>query len=252
MSRALTIETWINPADVTQWHPLVEWNNGSFGVNFAVADGAGAGQGSLWIDVKDISLNDHVLSSAAGLLVSNVWQHVAVTYTKSNGNTVLYINGVAKAQQALGAFTARTIGDLYFGLRPYDGGAGTRFAGLMDEVSLYNRALTAAEIQAVYNAGSAGKCRLPRVATATAVLAYDFCVAANITDGGYGYTNTPTVKIIGGGGSGAQAVAVVSNGVVIAVNVMDTGSGYSPTRRSSSSRHRSLSNPRWALQRCRA
>ena len=37
------------------------------------------------------------------------------------------------------------------------------------------------------------------------------------------------MRIIGGGGSGAQAVAVVSNGVVTAVNVMDTGSGYTNT-----------------------
>ena len=67
---------------------------------------------------------------------------------------------------------------------------------------------------------------VPRTATASAVLANDFVVGANITDGGFGYTNTPTVRIIGGGGSGAQAVAVVSNGVVIAVNIMDAGSGY--------------------------
>ena len=56
-----------------------------------------------------------------------------------------------------------------------------------------------------------------------------FVVGATITDGGYGYTNTPAVRIIGGGGSGAQAVAVVSNGVVIAVNVLDAGSGYTNT-----------------------
>jgi hypothetical protein len=58
-------------------------------------------------------------------------------------------------------------------------------------------------------------------------LAYDFVVGATMTDGGYGYTNTPIVKIIGGGGSGAQAVAVVSNEVVIAVHFLDAGSGYS-------------------------
>jgi hypothetical protein len=63
-------------------------------------------------------------------------------------------------------------------------------------------------------------------ATATATLANDFVVAANITDGGHGYTNTPLVRFIGGGGSGAQAVAVVSNGLVIAVNVLDAGYGY--------------------------
>ena len=30
--------------------------------------------------------------------------------------------------------------------------------GLLDEVSVYDRALTAAEIQAIFDAGSAGKC----------------------------------------------------------------------------------------------
>ena len=78
----------------------------------------------------------------------------------------------------------------------------------------------------VVHAGICGAELPPSTATASAVLAYDFVVAANITDGGYGYTNTPTVSIFGGGGSGAQAVAVVSNGVVIAVNVLDAGSGY--------------------------
>src|SRR5277367_2418213 len=63
-------------------------------------------------------------------------------------------------------------------------------------------------------------------ATATPTLVNDFVVGANITDGGYGYTNTPLVRFIGGGGSGAQAVAVVSNGLVVAVNVLDAGYGY--------------------------
>jgi hypothetical protein len=70
---------------------------------------------------------------------------------------------------------------------------------------------------------------LPRTATASAVVTNGFVIAAIITDGGYGYTNTPTVRIIGGGGSGAQAVAVVSNEVVIAVNIMDAGYGYTST-----------------------
>ena len=34
------------------------------------------------------------------------------------------------------------------------------FAGLLDEVSVYNRALTPSEIAAIYAAGSAGKCWL--------------------------------------------------------------------------------------------
>jgi hypothetical protein len=66
----------------------------------------------------------------------------------------------------------------------------------------------------------------PHAATASAVVTNGFVVAATITDGGDGYTNTPTVKIIGGGGSGAQAVAVVSNGVVVSIDLWDAGSNY--------------------------
>ena len=63
-------------------------------------------------------------------------------------------------------------------------------------------------------------------ATASPIIAYNFFVGATISDSGYGYTNIPSIRIIGGGGSGAQAVAVVSNGVVVAINVINAGSGY--------------------------
>ena len=69
----------------------------------------------------------------------------------------------------------------------------------------------------------------PRTATASALVVNGFVVGATITDGGSGYTNTPPMKIIGGGGIGAQALAVVSNGVVIAINFVDAGSGYTST-----------------------
>jgi hypothetical protein len=67
------------------------------------------------------------------------------------------------------------------------------------------------------------------VARATATVVNGFVVQANITDQGWGYTNTPSVRIIGGGGSGAQSVAVVSNGMVIAVNILNPGAGYTNT-----------------------
>ncbi len=67
---------------------------------------------------------------------------------------------------------------------------------------------------------------IPYAATATATVDNGFVVGATITDGGCGYSNTPSVRIIGGGGTAAHAVAVVSNGVVTAVNVLDAGSRY--------------------------
>jgi hypothetical protein len=66
----------------------------------------------------------------------------------------------------------------------------------------------------------------PRTGTGTATLVGVFVVAVNITDGGSGYTNTPLVRLVGGGGSGAEAFAVVSNGVITAIIMLDAGSGY--------------------------
>ncbi len=53
-----------------------------------------------------------------------------------------------------------------------------------------------------------------------------FVTGVKITDNGYGYTNTPLVRFIGGGGTGAAGFAVVSNGVVVDITVTNAGVGY--------------------------
>jgi hypothetical protein len=66
----------------------------------------------------------------------------------------------------------------------------------------------------------------PHAATAIAIVDNGFVVGFTMTDYGYGYTNTPPVRIIGGGGSGALATAVVTSGEVTAVDPSNAGSGY--------------------------
>jgi hypothetical protein len=52
-------------------------------------------------------------------------------------------------------------------------------------------------------------------------------VDATSLKGGSGYATAPAVKIVGGGGAGATAVAEVStNEVVTGIMVVDAGSGY--------------------------
>ena len=157
-------------------------------------------------------------------IVTNVWYHVAWTYDRSTMK--LYLNGLPVATNVIGP---QSIAVSSTDLRISGADNHVYFNGLIDEPSVYNRALSDSEIAAIYNAGSAGKCRLPRDATASAIVLNDFLVGTTITDDGYGYTNTPAVRIIDGGGTGAQAVAVVSNGVVISVNVLEAGSGYTNT-----------------------
>lgn len=158
----LTIELWIKPSDAGAMGTLVEWNNGagSIGAHFCVSvPSAVSGAGSLFANLVDTGGTSHQIGSAGGLLRANQDQHAAVTYDKASGEATLYLDGNQVSQTNLGVFTPQTSFDLYLGVRPSGPISGTYFAGQMDEVGVYGRALGAAELAALYVAGPAGKCR---------------------------------------------------------------------------------------------
>lgn len=79
------------------------------------------------------------------------WTHLV--FVGSSSNIQLYANGVSQG-------TIATNWTLPRGTIGYDVARGNKkqLKGLLDEISLYNRMLTPAEIQALYTAGASGKC----------------------------------------------------------------------------------------------
>jgi hypothetical protein len=172
---SFTIEAWINPSNVSQAHPLLQWNanppiSTAFGVSFWISvppTNGGTGPGCLLIDVKDSGIRHRMVCTSPGTVVSAVWQHVAATYNHSDGTASLYLNGTMILQTNIGIVTPFTAQDLWIGYerdqilndKLYSIGDGQAwYAGLMDELSIYNRVLSDTEIQSVFTAGSAGKC----------------------------------------------------------------------------------------------
>ena len=160
--QGFSLECWINPAQIADAQPLVEWFTGigpPWGVHFWISEaGSGTGPGCLYVNIPDTFGGEHKFSSAAGIVGTNFWQHVAVTYDQATGNTKLFYNGAVVAEQTLGSYTPQTSYPLYLGRRPPGSNKEVLFSGGMDEVSLYSRALSINEIQGIYNAGTAGKC----------------------------------------------------------------------------------------------
>ncbi len=152
-----TVEAWFNTRGSAAV-PIVEWNpnNGSYGVHFHVNQ---TSEGSLYANIVDTSGNYHFIQSASGLFSTNAIQHGALTYDKTSGIGRLYLNGAIVQETSLGSFVPQTTYDFYIGYRtPPTPFGPLDFNGLLDEVSLYSRALAPSEIQAVYAAQGSGKC----------------------------------------------------------------------------------------------
>ncbi|MEM0360148.1 MAG: DUF2341 domain-containing protein [Candidatus Diapherotrites archaeon] len=88
-------------------------------------------------------INETVVSSN---LSSTTWAHVALTYDLSNVS--LYVNGVLKSTQTLTDTIALNANDLF---------VGKNFFGKIDDVRVYNRALSQAEIAADMRENALGK-----------------------------------------------------------------------------------------------
>jgi len=95
--------------------------------------------------------NGFAISSVAAVH-AGVWTHAVITYDGSNNVMTFYINGAFVERDSLG-------GALLVEHNPIKIGADTGqqdflpFSGLMDDVRIYNRALSASEVRELYSMG---------------------------------------------------------------------------------------------------
>jgi hypothetical protein len=88
-----------------------------------------------------------------GSVELNTWVYVGATF---DGSTLtLYLDGVVVKSQSMGTdYTTSENTPILIGKLPYDEANGEYFKGGIDEVSIWNNALTTAEVLALYNSGS--------------------------------------------------------------------------------------------------
>jgi len=100
--------------------------------------------GTFWIDNRSLTI------------LADAWTHIAVTYDSGSRTVRAYANGIEVFSR--GGAIINQSGFLFIGKRV--NGPGEGYKGLIDEVEFYNRVLAVTEIQAIFNAGSAGKCKV--------------------------------------------------------------------------------------------
>ncbi|HEV2318984.1 MAG TPA: S8 family serine peptidase, partial [Verrucomicrobiae bacterium] len=101
-----------------------------------------ANTGCLFANLVDVTNGSHWIYSGPNLIQSNVFQHVALTYDTNSGTAMLFYDGTNVATTNWGVnFVPKTTGDVLLG-KDMSLETNNYFGGLMDEVSIYNRALS--------------------------------------------------------------------------------------------------------------
>ncbi len=148
LSTGMTLEAWVNPVLANgTWSDVIykgDNNNDNYFVEGSSPNnGSPVGGGTFGSGTFGIT---NLTTVGTGALPTNQWSHVAATY---NGTQLeLYVNGVQISSQPQTGNIMTSTNALQIG---GDISNGQYFDGELDEIRVYNLALTAAQIQADMN-----------------------------------------------------------------------------------------------------
>ena len=150
---AVTIATWVNITTDRTWARVWDFNNTSTtGYMFLTTNQGMATPPSVRFAITTTNNGAEQTINGTGQVSTGAWHHIVVVLgTGTTYTGTLYVDGVSVATNAamtlrpssLGNTANNWIGRSAFTADPY-------FGGLVDDFRVYNRALTAAEVTALY------------------------------------------------------------------------------------------------------
>jgi len=136
LTSGMTLEAWVKPSVVDgAWRDVIYKGDDRYCLE-------GMGPGRAAAGLATFSTGSPVAYGTSPM-PGNTWTHIALTY--DGGALRLYVNGVQVSSVAVSGSIRTSSNPLQIG---GDSIYGQYFAGIIDEVRVYNVALTAAQIQA--------------------------------------------------------------------------------------------------------
>ncbi|HYH01113.1 MAG TPA: LamG-like jellyroll fold domain-containing protein [Terriglobales bacterium] len=145
LTSGMTLEAWVRPSSVSSWRTVL-LKEQSGGLVYGLYANSNSNRPSVHIYTSN---EDDIRGNTR--LGLNTWTHLAATY---DGTVLrLFVNGTQVSSRTFGGSILTSAGALGIGGNSV---WGEYFSGLIDEVRIYNRALTAAEIQTDMNTAVGG------------------------------------------------------------------------------------------------
>ena len=233
-SGSFTVDAWIKTSQTTGTQQIInhyECANfcppgASSDYEMSVIDGKLSGF------IRDTTGANQALTGTTAI-ANGTFHHVAMQRDIAGGEMRLYLDGTLETSATLvptgvlqnddGEADPVTIGAVIQNNNPGCGCPIQFFSGVIDEVEYFSRALTAAEIAAIADAGNAGKCKAPQLTGAF----------SRKTHGGAGTfdidlmpSGTPGIECRSGGASGVyQMIVQFPDPVTVAGATLITGTG---------------------------
>jgi hypothetical protein len=138
LTSGMTLEAWVYPTSLSGWMNVIYKPDNGSSICYVLQGCTPSGQvPSLWGAFSSSSL------SGPSALPLNTWSHLAGTYDGSTMN--FYVNGLlVGSRPQTGPITTSSVALTIGGNTAY----GENWSGLIDEVRIYNRALSQSEIHA--------------------------------------------------------------------------------------------------------
>ena len=149
-----TLGFWMKPTNTTQWAALMSspnyWTSGysgNWGID--IYNYPGIGSKIRLYSYGDGQAPASELAYVSSVVLTTEWQHIV--FVRDSGTLKCFINGVESGSTRADNFSTADLSDGVNGL--YLGhtapGSGTDFDGSIDDVRIYNKALTQTEIQSI-------------------------------------------------------------------------------------------------------
>jgi hypothetical protein len=164
-----SVSFWVNPYELdidanNNYRRIISCQSAD---NFILIEQAGG----LSFRVPGVSTANY----CAGIIKKNYFNHGTVVYNQED--RIIYINGSEVGRQTIGSGTVNFGGGLYIGTDK----SGQGLSGIIDDVRIYNRALSATEIEQLYEGrfndttGLVGHWKMDEMADGTCAGGLDVC-----------------------------------------------------------------------------